>query len=145
MILQKKLVHWCMFYWVKMVRHNCSEHSVILFIFKIIKKQQNSTNSSLLICIYYVRSVWRQYTSNNKIWTKLNKRRSKITPFKVFLYCLRILSGGRRCQLFCYQLLKLLTLYWLWSCFPLIKAYRLHILLSMAFILGTVRTQSISN
>ena len=42
--------------------------------------------SSLLIYIYifcYGRPVWRQYTSNNEIWTKLNKRRSKVTPFKV--------------------------------------------------------------
>ena len=41
---------------------------------------------------------------------QLNNRRSKITPFDMFLYSLLIFYGERCCQLLCYQLLKLLTL-----------------------------------
>ena len=58
---------------------------------------------------------------NNKA-KQLNKRRSKVTPFDLFLYCFLILYDGRCCQRLCYQLLKLFTLNWLLFCFLLIKS-----------------------
>ena len=50
-------------------------------------------------------------TPENSKTEQLNKRRSKITLFHMFLCCLIIDSGGRSCQFLGCRLLMLLTLY----------------------------------
>ena len=68
---------------------------------------------------------------------QLNKRRSKVTPFDMFLYGLLIFYGERCCQLLCYQLLKRLTLIWLLFCFPVIKPW-VPTSSTVTFMLGAV-------
>ena len=92
-------------------------------------------NSSQLIYIMVDQSGGNTLENKTK---QLNKRRSKITPFDMFLYSLLIFYGERCCQLLCYQLLKLLTLNWLLFCFTFIKP-QVPPRSTMTFILGTAK------